>query len=128
MDKQRWTLQEVSTLKQLYAEASWPEILGELPRWDKRQIMSKAHELNLKKVNRMKVAWTPEEDAVLKRYYLTKPMKEIKKMLSRPGISIYARANRLGMRRIAEIERQDTSSVAEHHKRMIAKYFGKSVS
>jgi len=119
-----WTVQESKLLRKLYADASWPEILAAFPRMSQHQIIIKAHSLKLHRKNRSKVPWTPEEDKILTNEFYTAPVKELKKRLGRPGVSIYAHARRLGMKRRADADAHADISVKEHHRRMVKKYFG----
>jgi hypothetical protein len=121
--KQSWTVQDSKRLSKMYAEASWPELLAAFPLLSQQQIIDRARYRRLRRVSRSKIPWSPEEDAVLHRDFYTVPVKELKKRLGRTMLSIYARARRLGMSRLAD-RRAENESVAAHHKKMIKKYFG----
>ena len=49
MNHNKWTIEEITLLKNIYEKASWEEIKKEIPRHEESSIKTKAYSLKLPK-------------------------------------------------------------------------------
>ena len=97
--RERWTEQEIDTLRELYPSAPDAAVRAALPGRSWKSISKLACRLNLKRTSNRKSmgerrAWTIEDDKKLaEQYQAVVPVEHIAKDLNRTAASIMARAS-----------------------------------
>ena len=101
---QRWTEEQISSLKKLYQNTPKEELKNIFNR-SMGSISQKAKELNLhrgnRKVGRPKTyqKWSPKDKEILKKSYSSKSKDELINLLNHPIGSIYEKAKKMGLHR-----------------------------